>query len=534
VAALAGARASAARAEPAAAQPAPDRGAAADRPAALGDAARVAEPEPVAAAPAAARPPLGFAALPGGLRAPLAATLPRGVVAVTALGGGGSRSGLVAPGHRLRRGLGELAIAYAPARALAIALVLEGRYDRHAGVMPAGDDNYTGDPRLVVRAVTAPGAAAARAGVMLGGQLTLWAPGGDAPSIALDAVTAEARALAAVRVGGGRAGASVGVRLDRSRSAVDDPAQYRVHERASLGLSAYHAVVGSASIDHPLGGRAFAGGEVGGELYLGAGAPGPLLRAGVRVGVSLTRRAALSAFALAARVPSATAAGELPLIPYEPTLTAGLAMALQLGGHARPAGLPAHVRPNRAPVEIAVVEHAELVGRVVDDAGQPVVGAVVTVKLRAHTATGVTGSGGEVRVAQIPIGRTVAGRTALDDTAAEVAVAVTGKRPAALTLALTRGRNELPPLVLEPLLPPGEVKALVSAAASGRVIAGATVTIEPGGFTAASGPDGKVAIRVPPGSYKITAAAPGYKPQTLELVLDANGVALKNFELARR
>src|SRR5687767_2353883 len=112
----------------------------------------------VAAAPVSAQPAptgpapplvLGYGALPGGLHAPTAETLPRGMFAFSALGGYGWRSGLVGADHRLSRGLGGIGLSFAPTDALALALELDGRYDRHSGVTPDGDDNYVGDPRLI-------------------------------------------------------------------------------------------------------------------------------------------------------------------------------------------------------------------------------------------------------------------------------------------------------------------------------------------------------------------------------------------------
>jgi hypothetical protein len=73
----------------------------------------------------------------------------------------------------------------------------------------------------------------------------------------------------------------------------------------------------------------------------------------------------------------------------------------------------------------------------------------------------------------------------------------------------------------------------VRAAGSGKPIAGATVKVEPTGLTATSAADGTLSIDLPPGNYKATATAPGFKDQTLDVVIDPNGVALKNFELRK-
>jgi hypothetical protein len=123
--------------------------------------------------------------------------------------------------------------------------------------------------------------------------------------------------------------------------------------------------------------------------------------------------------------------------------------------------------------------------------------------------------------------------TNLDDTGAEVTVEVEGKKPAKQTLTLSKNVNTVAPLVLEPLLPPGQLRSLLRAAGTGKPIAGATVKIDPGGMTATSAPDGTITIDLPPGTYKATASAPGFKEQTLDVVIETNGVALKNFELRK-
>ncbi len=475
---------------------------------------------------------LGYAALPGGLHAPTADTLPRGMFAFAATGGFGWRSGLVGEDHRLSRGLGGLGLAFAPVDALSIALELDGRYDRHSGVEPDGDDNYVGDPRLIARLATATGKA------RLGGQLALWVPGGDAPSIAAEAISVEARGLASIRAGAGSLGFSAGFRLDNSAKSVDDPLQFRAHERVSLGISEHHAVVGSAYVTMPAG-KAFFGAEVSAELFVGGAAdpPGPLVRGGAHAGVHLGQLS-LVAFAELARVPAIDAADlmadDFALIAYEPAITGGVGLQARFGGAARRPGLASHVKANDEQRDVAVIEYAELSGAATDEAGKPIVGATVTAKLKAHTATGTTGPTGEYTIAQVPIGRTVNGVTTLDDTGVEVTISVAERKPASTTATLVKGKNQIPKLELPPLLEPSELRAVVSDAVTGKPIAGATVEIEPGGVKATTGPDGTLSVQLAPGTYKATATAAGRKPQTLEVLIDSHGVHIKNFELRKK
>ena len=114
---------------------------------------------------------------------------------------------------------------------------------------------------------------------------------------------------------------------------------------------------------------------------------------------------------------------------------------------------------------------------------------------------------------------------------AEVSVTVGGKKPGKTTLSLKEGANTAPKIALDPELPPGQLRAVVRGAGTGKPIAGATVKIEPGGQTATSAADGTFQIDLPPGTYKITVSSPGVKEQELDVTIDPNGVAIKNIEL---
>lgn len=487
---------------------------------------------------------IGYGALPGGIHAASALTLPAGSFAVASLGGFGWRSGLLpTPGdrdHRFGRGIGNLAFAYAPHDAITIALALDGRYDRHFGVPPTADgkteDGYVGDPHLLVRAARPMG------NLTLGGQLGIWVPGKDAPSVAASAISVDARALLSIKAGPGVFSLNAGFRLDNSAESVEEPGTLSFADRVSLGVSDFHAAVGGAHFTMPAG-RAFFGAEASLDLFIGSaagqggdGAPGPIIRGGVHGGLHITKNWSVLAFVEVAKVPSIDGQdidmNVVPLIPYEPMITGGLGVQGRFGGRPAKRG-DDHITKNIDPQDVEVVEYAELAGNVTDETGKPVVGARVSVKLRKVTGTGVTDDKGDYVVTRLPIGRTVKGVTELDDTAAEVTIEVDGKKPAKQTLTLAKGRNAVTKLALEPLLPPGQLKAVVRAAASGKPIGGATVKIEPGGLTATSAADGTLSLDLPPGNYKATATGAGFKDQTLDVVIDPNGVALKNFELRK-
>ena len=106
-----------------------------------------------------------------------------------------------------------------------------------------------------------------------------------------------------------------------------------------------------------------------------------------------------------------------------------------------------------------------------------------------------------------------------------------GKKTRETTLALEGGEAAVPRLQLDPDLPPGELRGNVRARVGGRAIAGATVTVEPGGFSAVTAADGSFALEVPPGKYTVTTSAAGYAPQVIEAVVDQEGVTVKFINL---
>lgn len=391
---------------------------------------------------ASARPPqgIGYGAMPGGLHVATAEISPRGTVELTAVSGFGFRDGLLESDHTFERALGGFAVAYAPLPQLMLGLSLDGRYDKHEGLAAMNDDGYVGAPHLLARF------GSSRGRVVLGGQLGVWVPGKDAPSVAAPAISVDARGLLSIDAGFGTLSINAGFRLDNSARSVDDPGSLSVADRVSLGVSDFHAAIGGLSLRVPAGSRAYVALEGSADVFVGSGAPGPILRGGVQAGISISDAFSIVGFVEAAKVPGLTAsdvmAGNIVLIPYEPAITGGLGLQARFGGRAvAPAASP--IVKNARPVPVVV------------------------------------------------------------------------------------------PITLAPILPPGQLRAVIINLGTSRPVAGATVAIEPGGATATSGPDGKFTVDLAPGRYKLTVAAPGLKQQQLDVTIEQNGVAIKNIELHR-
>lgn len=472
-------------------------------------------------------PRIGYGALPGGLHVASAEALPARTVALSLTSGVGYRKGLLSADHKYTRAIGQVAAAYAPLPNLMVALSLDGRRDSHKDYQGKSDDNYVGDPHLFARYVAPAGR------LRLGGQLNLWVPGKDAPSVAASAISVDARALLSIDAGFGTFSVNAGFRLDNSHKSIDDPEALSVEDQVSLGTSKFHAVLGGASLYVPLG-RAYASLEGSTDLFVGDGAPSPIVRGGAQVGAAINdtfRVVGYVELATSDGIRSEALMGEVPMVPYEPQVTGGLGLQAVFGRTSRPSAPAPQVVVNERPKSIPTTETADLSGIVFDDAGKPVVGATVTVKLKNHTGTAVTDARGAYAIAKLPIGKTIDGKTELDDTTAEVSAEVANKKLSSVTVTLTKGANAAPPLTLESALPPGQLRAVIISVGNSRPVAGATVTIEPGGVTATSGADGKFTVDLPPGHYKLTVNARGLAQQTLDVNIEQNGVAIKNIEL---
>ena len=485
-----------------------------------------------------AAPPqaLGYGALPGGLHAPSADTLPKGAVAVGLISGYGFRKDLLGNAdngkHRMVRVLGDVAIAYAPLPILTLGLSLDGRYDKHYG-LTAQDDGYVGDPHILARLAKPFG------NVKLGAQLDLWVPGKDAPSIAGSAISVDIRGLATLAAGPGELSFDVGFRLDNSAKSIDRPQDLTVQDQVSLGVSKFNALVAGVHLMLPFG-KAFLGLESSVDYFLGTqdfpdgtsrSSPGAIIRFGASGGFHLSPEWTLLAYLEGAKVPGMLAANvmanDITLLPYEPQITGGIGLSARFGGPKK----YGTITRNDHPVDVEIVEYAQVTGTVVDAGGKPVVGAKVTVKLKNNTGAGATDEKGEFTVSKLPIGKTVKGQTTLDDTAAQVDVSVDGMKPGSATLTLVKGDNSVAKIALDPILPPGQLRAVVRSLATGKAIAGATIEIQPGGKTATSGADGTFTIDLAPGQYSVKVKAPGMAEQELPVTIEQNGVAIKNIDL---
>jgi hypothetical protein len=509
---------------------------------------------------------IAYGAMPGGLHAPTAETLPKGAVQVSSLMGLGRRTGLLGPDHKFTRGVGDLAIAFGATDYLSIGISLDGRYDRHSGSTgdPAmnamtqtpvieDEDGYVGDPHLIVRIAKGTGS------TLFGGQLGIWVPGKDAPSIAGSAISIDARALVSLPAGPGLLSFSGGFRLDNSAKSVDDPMVYSLSDRVSLGVSDYHALFAGAQLRIPAG-KAWVGLEGSLDAFVGGPSdPDPtdpaavkhaelargnlILRGGVTAGYHISDQFSAIVFLEAAKVPGINDAqvddGNVPLVPYEPIFTGGVGLQARFGGPKSVAptfterDCAKHNPPDCPDVKVPIL--TEVSGTVVDAAGKPVVGAKVSLGLKLSQVNPVvTDEKGAYVFKGVPIGHRLANTPTIEETAGEITVEVDKMKPGKATVVqLAEGANTVPPINLEPVLPPGQLRGVVRSLPGGKAVANANVTVVGATQKATTADDGTFTIDLAPGQYKIKVSAKGLKDQELDVTIDPNGVAIKNIDLQK-
>jgi hypothetical protein len=475
---------------------------------------------------------VGVSGLPGGDRVGYAETFPRGTVSTSFTAGYGYRSGLLGSGHTMSRGAASAALAYSVADFLTVGLLLDGRYDKHTGTGFA-DHGWVGEPRIHVRA-------GKRAGTLaFGGELTVWMPGKDAPSLVPAATSVDARALVSKRLGSGLVlAANAGFRLDNSAESVDLTRlmDFSTMDQASLGVSQWNAVVAGARVGYPTGKLTIAvEGAV--DLYVGGpdGRPGPTISFGGSASYRLTANLSAELF-VGANIqdkPTETA-GVIPLIPYAPLVTGGVGLHARFGGPSKER-VPDDgdvvkttcddpdpgKRPDDCPDEPPPAAVAVLAGTVTDDGGTPISGATVTVTdCDGKTATATTDAKGKYRV------------EGLRPCDATIAIEAAGRVAQSEKVTLREGDNDGPSTPMPALVKPGRFQFVIRSFSTGKGVA-AEIEINPGGIKVSAAADGSTELSIAPGTYTLRITSPGLKEQTREYVVTENNNFIVNVDLRK-
>ena len=427
------------------------------------------------------------------------------------------------------RAAGVIAGAYAPLQELELGLRFDGRYDWHAG---ANDSGLVGDPRFLGRAGTVVGKE-----FHLGGELGIWVPGADAPSMEFRATTLDARWLGAwvPDESAWVLGSHVGFRWDHSAKSAELADRYSQADRVALNVSDFNAVLlGVGGVYRMSSTEILA--EVTGDLLVGSGAPSigeSPLRFSVGPRHHLTQELQLQLIADTSLSSRAGSAPGDPLVPLEPrfSVMAGLTYRDVLQQQ-EPGRLPPPAQktsPTPPPPPEPVVERKQqpaapnpvpLRGTVTDHVGTPVVDAVVRVQTQDQTLQASTDQDGSFLIEQVPPGPATATVTASGFKAMEVPLRVTATPPTTLSAQL------------EPDLPAAQIRGMIRSF-QGKPLA-ARIVIDPPGTEVTTDPGGLFQVDVEPGTYTITVSVPGYVEQHRTLKVGESAVVVFNADLVKQ
>ncbi len=451
---------------------------------------------------------------------------PAPAVAVAASAGYGfieSQGGVDGAHHRA---VGVLGIGAAVLDWLAFGLRFDSRHDAHPDDGMGSDSGTVGDPRLLARA-----GVALDEQLQLGAELALWLPGENAPSLALDASTLDARVLLAhaPHDSAWTVAGTVGYRFDQSARAAPDLERLRAGDRLALGLSEFDALLLGLGVLHR-GGALELLGEAGLDLLIGSNAPGlgqsPIrITAGARYHMSSALQLALQLAVSPSGRPSQT--GDDPLLPIEPRLSlqAGVRYRFGAAATAAPDDGESAARDSQPARGIAsAASTATVSGRLLDEQGAAIAGARVSLTGRDHASSSETDAEGRYAFADVPAGEV------------ELAAEHEGHEPRSWRAAVSAGVATLADQVLARVVA-GQLRGLALSfrgqpvAAQIRVSSREREDAAPVEVT--SGANGRFQIDLPPGRYEVRVSARGYEPQTRQVEVAADGVVILNLDLRK-
>jgi hypothetical protein len=454
-------------------------------------------------------PGIGPDALPGVRKVPFATAFESGPLAAATLAYGYTDSieQVRDEHHRL---MIEAAGSYALAETIAFGAQLAGRYESHAGGDSAGDSSFLLSTRLHTRARADVGD-----GFSAGGELAVILPGADSAERGLKSVSPELRALGSY---GGLhpkllLGAVLGVRIDRSGEGIAEPQELPVGDRVALGASDSSALLLGVGGTYSASSQLRVIGELGWDLLVGPRAPGAFespirITGGLRYG--LTSQLALDGFLSLSPSARPNASPADPLVPIEPRVVLGVGLS---------------ARFTKPPVREAL-----LIGHIVNELGEPIAGATVTVTdaARKQTRTATTDRTGAFSMTSY-LGARLALRARADHRVAGQLEVVLGSLTFDLgDWSLPRGRGALVGRVLGPDGTPKPHVAIGAYTLSEGSAGNAPPLAE-----MITTEDGTFALRdLPAGPLRLSARALGLRDAQLDVVVPVEGELSAELSLA--
>ena len=399
--------------------------------------------------------------------------------------------------HRL---MGKLAGVFSPAPAFLFGANLSGRYHKH----PEGDSGLVGDPTLMVRWLATDTAPTAASPWSFGVDFDLMMPGGEAPSLIVDALTPSLSLLLSHTSGALTLATRAGYRLDNSAAAMEDIDRLSDSDRLALGLSEVDAALAGVGISYRSGNTEYLG-ELSADLLVGEGAP-DMMQSPLRVGAGV--RHAFSDTISGELFVDVTLSDRPALLPTDVVIPIEPRASIWLGlrfGSAAPTvastetgdaveDKPEEEKPEETtgPAAVEVATSSAKVS-VVDSNGVSIPGATVVVVQGDTKLSLKAGEDGVLSAEGIPLGKVT------------LKVSAESFVSQSINVTLEEGKTLETKIQMEPEIPPGQVRGLVRSF-RGRGIAATIVILSKGGgdavATVTAGKDGHFRVMSSPVATK--------------------------------
>lgn len=402
---------------------------------------------------------------------------------------------------------------------LGIGLNFTGRYDTHPADEEGKDSSIIGDPRFLIR-----GGYPLTPSFHLGGEINIWVPGADAPSLAWDATTVDFKLLAALLPEKARftIAGYTGFRFDNSQKAAPDLERTRAGDRMSLGVSDFHGVLiglGGAVQLSPFEIIS----EFSWDILVGSGAPN-VSRSPIRLSLGLRYypmvNLGIELLGEASLCSRPGMGADDPLVPIEPRMSVILGVTYTFDLRKQKSSDKEDITDDDPGTE-AETAVTPFSGQVLDKEGNEVAGAEVSLVAQTYSQTSSTDEKGVYRFEKVPVGSGTLVVTAEGYEPLEEAVTIpevgAGLHQSTLVSAETTSAAG------------SQLRGLVRAF-NGQGLR-AQITILPLGEKLKTDAEGYFQLDVPPGVYTVKIQAKGFKAQNRKVTVEENGVSIINVDL---
>jgi hypothetical protein len=437
----------------------------------------------------------------------------------------GSRALVPAPVQRL---LGGLAASVNPLDWLGFGLRLDGRLELHGDDGAGSHTSGFGDPRVYARA-----GYALDPEWSLGAELLAWLPGTEAPSFVAGATSLDARLLSAYqpRTLPLQLFASVGARLDNSSELAPVRSRTRASDIMTLGISDSNAILAALGALYRVDPKVQLFGELSGDILVGSRAPrftdSPMrIAGGARWQLDDHVQAEGSAVLALSTRPSLRP--EATWLPIEPRILILVGLSYSWSPFSATQAPPAKPEtPAPSTIKPAdakpVPKLASLQGVIVDDHGQPVPDVRVTLTAADGTQlAAITDGDGKYELESVPYGRA--------DLEANAVGFTTQRWQAEISEPQVKAQT---PTALAQNVDLGVLRGLVRSFDSKPLVARVSISDTRGKLLQQreSGADGRFEFELPPGQYKVSIEALGFKKHTQTMRIKGNGVSVLNADV---